>query len=75
MAGNDTNTRTRQGFSYRRLYRVSGAANHSEFARSVGRSHRTVMRWKAADTIPYDSADEAAVNLGHHPANVWPEKW
>ena len=41
-------------------------------ARLIGRPRRVVCRWKV-DGVPYWSADAAAVRLGHHPANLWPE--
>lgn len=46
--------------------------NLSELARRSGYSLRTIQRWKA-NGIPWHSADELAIRLGHHPASIWPQ--
>lgn len=66
---------TRNGYSFSVLNALAGRPTAGEFARRVGRSRRTIERWKAADAIPKDAADTAAIAFGLHPANVWPDQW
>lgn len=40
----------------------------------IGVSRRTVHRW-IIHGIPADQADRAAIALGAHPANLWPDQW
>lgn len=50
--------------------------SNNKFAQMVGVSNRAVGRWRAAGgLIPWTTADIAAVRLGIHPLNVWPELW
>lgn len=47
-----------------------------EFARMIGVSSRTVVRWrKANDQLSWQAADEAATALGTHPSYIWGDKW
>lgn len=43
-------------------------------AQQLGVSRRTVHRW-IVDGIPADQADRAAIAIGTHPANLWPNHW
>jgi len=43
-------------------------------ARALGVSLRTVTRYKAHG-IGWRRADELAVHLGLHPAEIWPREW
>jgi hypothetical protein len=47
----------------------------SMFAGMVGHSPRAAIRWTETGTIPWMSADAAAVNLGYHPMSVWGYEW
>ena len=38
---------------------------------AIGVTYRTWMRWKAADQIPFYSADRAAISLGLHRNLIW----
>ena len=68
-------TATTARFSFYRLYALAGRPTAGDFARQVGRSRRTIERWKAADQVPTQAADAAAIAFDLHPANVWPEQW
>lgn len=68
-------TTTEDQFSFDALHRAVGRPTAEELARMVGRSRRTIERWKAADAIPASSADHAAVGCQLHPANIWPDQW
>lgn len=45
------------------------------FADMISTSTRAVQRWFVDGTIPWVSADEAAVALGLHPSLVWGDAW
>lgn len=55
-----------------RLCTFTHTHSHAELAALVGVSEKAVARW-ARDGVPERSADQAAVNLGLHPAIIWPE--
>lgn len=65
----------RPRYSFTALVVLVGRPTAGDIARRVGRSRRTIERWKAADAIPAKVADEAAIAFDLHPANVWPEQW
>jgi hypothetical protein len=46
--------------------------NLCDLSRRTGYPLRTIQRWKTSG-IPRYSADELAVRLGVHPANIWPQ--
>lgn len=48
---------------------------HRVFADMIDASEKAVSRWIAAGTIPWVSADEAAIALGYHPILVWGDDW
>ena len=48
--------------------------NLSELSRHTGFPLRTIQRWRTSG-IPRNSADELAVRLGLHPANIWHTWW
>lgn len=68
-------TRDKARFSFAAIYSAVGRPTAGEFARTVGRTRRTIERWKAADAIPEQSADAVAIAFNYHPANVWPDQW
>ena len=43
-------------------------------ARVLGIGRRQIYRWRATGLAHYQ-ADRVAANLGHHPANIWPDLW
>ena len=45
-----------------------------DMAMMLGVSRRNLIRW-SFEGIPERSADRAAVTLGLHPAELWPEWW
>ena len=45
-------------------------SNLSELSRRCGYPLRTIQRWKTGG-IPRHSADQLAIRLGLHPANIW----
>lgn len=49
--------------------------NATVFANLCGTSTKAVGRWKKDGSIPWSSADEAAVSLGFHPLEVWGTDW
>ena len=63
----------RDRLPFRPLADVAGRLPLGELAKSLGVAARTVHRWRATDTVPPMAADRAAVALGHHPAEIWPE--
>ena len=46
--------------------------NLSELSRRSGYPLRTIQRWKTTG-VPLHSADQLAIRLGVHPANIWPQ--
>jgi hypothetical protein len=48
--------------------------NALALSRTLRAHPRQVQRWRR-DGIPVFSADQAAVQLGFHPAELWPEWW
>ena len=46
--------------------------NLCELSRRSGYPLRTIQRWKASG-IPLYSADQLAIQLGVHPATIWPQ--
>lgn len=52
---------------------VSGSAR--EQATACGVTVRTVGRWRAGAGVDRRTADEVAVRLGLHPAEVWGDEW
>ena len=62
-------------FTFEPMHALAGKPTAAEFAQRVGRTRRTVERWRETDEIPKDAADEVAIAYGLHPANVWPTQW
>ena len=62
-------------FPFAPLAQAAGDPGTSALARQLGVSRRTVHRWQAAGAIPARRADHAAIQLGHHPAEIWPIEW
>jgi len=58
------------------LSAVAHAPSIEIFAQRIGRSSRTVHRWKnhGVPRAPA-AADSAAVSIGSHPAYVWMADW
>ena len=54
-----------------------GALSDVEFAAQLGVTRRTVVRWRGGQQLIANRAvaDRHAVNLGHHPGELWPEWW
>ena len=46
-----------------------------QLASSIGYTPRSLHRWKKAGVIPERSADQLAINIGLHPANIWPVEY
>lgn len=46
-----------------------------EFAELVGHNVKAIKRWEQAGSIPWTSADRAAVRMGVHPMAVWGYDW
>lgn len=38
-------------------------------------TYRTMMRWRRAGAIPFDSADQVACFLGRHPTFIWGDEY
>lgn len=57
------------------LHRYAGMARPQKLADRIGFSARTVQRWITVGTIPWESADAAAIRLGARPSLVWPDIW
>jgi hypothetical protein len=53
------------------LFRAAGTDKFLELAMFTGFSARTVHRW-IHNGIPDAHADEAAIALGLHPIDIWP---
>jgi len=68
-------TTTKKGFSFTDLHSATGRPTDGEVARRIGRSRRTIQRWKAKDLVPEREADALAIAFQMHPANVWPDQW
>jgi lambda repressor-like predicted transcriptional regulator len=49
--------------------------SRAPLAERVGVSRRTVDRWFAARSLPWDMADVAAVAFGFHPLEIWGSDW
>jgi hypothetical protein len=45
------------------------------FARMIRKPKRRVQEWRARGTLPWQTADEAAIALGFHPLLVWGDDW
>ena len=56
------------------LHREAGRENFTLLAARLGRTPRTLHRWKN-NGIPLQEADAAAIRLGSHPEYVWPDQW
>ena len=52
----------------------TAASDYRMLAGIAGVSERTVMRWRH-DGIPEHHADQVALELGLHPANIWGAAW
>lgn len=57
---------------YRHLGEFCGGGSSTEVAVRVGRTTRTVERWRTAG-LTLDAADRAACALGVHPSAIWPD--
>lgn len=57
------------------LLRLKGDLSDQEFARIVGVTRRTVIRWRQGRDrhLQGVTAERAAVALGRHPSELWPE--
>lgn len=56
------------------LHREAGHEPILRLAERLGCSPRTLHRWKNTG-VPASQADAAAIGVGSHPANVWPDRW
>lgn len=56
------------------LHQEAGLENFSLLAARIGRSPRTLHRWKNSG-VPLREADTAAIRIGSHPSYVWPQQW
>ena len=56
------------------LHREAGREPIPRLAERLGYSTRTLQRWQT-NGVPESKADSAAISLGSHPANVWPDRW
>jgi hypothetical protein len=52
-----------------------GDTDDETSARQLGVSSRTIVRWRGGQRMRITTADRAAVALGYHPAQLWPEWW
>lgn len=59
-------------FPFADLLDAAGGVSVNGLAREIGKPRRTVHRWRQTGAVPASSADQAAVALGHHPAEIWP---
>lgn len=50
-----------------------GLVHHAHH--DLGMTRRTVLRYIAAGSVPFAQADELAMALGLHPAEVWGRDW
>ena len=62
-------------FPFAPLAEAAGNPGPAALAQQLGVSRRTVHRWQATGTVPTRRADQAAIQLGHHPAEIWPIEW
>ena len=58
-------------WAYRPLWVAGGRPDAGRAARSYGVSRRTIYRWQRHG-LSDRAADQAAIAVGLHPANVWP---
>lgn len=56
------------------LHREAGRPSIIRLAEIIGHTPRTLHRWKN-DGVPASKADSAAIKVGSHPANIWPDQW
>ena len=49
--------------------------SYYDIAEACGVSHRTVVRWMKAGSIPDQMTDRVATHLGWHPAAIWGADW
>lgn len=56
------------------LLDAANATSLGVLADCIGRSRRTIHRWKN-DGVPEGAADAAAIAIGSHPAYVWMNEW
>ncbi len=47
----------------------------NEAAAAAGVNARTIHEWRKGRRVQLNNADRIAVNLGHHPAEIWPNWW
>lgn len=59
---------------FENLHRETGLENFTLLSERLGRSSRTLHRWKT-NGIPLRDADEVAIRIGSHPDYIWPQHW
>jgi len=47
----------------------------AEVGEQVGRCRRTVLRWKHDGGVPFQEADQLAIDAGFHPSEVWGDRY
>ncbi|MEZ5278986.1 MAG: helix-turn-helix domain-containing protein [Acidimicrobiales bacterium] len=67
-----TSSDDRARWPFAPLMAATGNPTITALARRLGVSPRTVSRWRRAGLSDHQ-ADNAAVTLGYHPLNIWPD--
>ena len=71
---NAMTAKTKPGLPFDDLLREAQSETMQMLAARLGRTPRTLHRWKR-NGVPVASADRAAIEIGSHPAIVWADKW
>lgn len=69
-----TTNRAPMSYPFDDLFVHANATSILGLARTLGKSPRTLHRWKLGG-IPQWAADEAAIAIGSHPACIWTQQW
>ena len=75
MSKKPSNPRQLLYYPFETLTQHFDADNLQQLAARAGVTPRSVHRWKKAGKIPEPSGDRIAINMGSHPANIWPAEY